>query len=61
MPPRESFNNVCRNRVRRLPYLATELEPLERWTLFERQLMKLDEEIISALPRNERFMSKRHD
>ena len=42
---------------RRFPDLATEFEPLERRKAFERQLMKFDEEIVGALPRDERFMS----
>jgi hypothetical protein len=57
MPPRESFNDVRGHRIGRFPDLAAEFEPLERWKLFESELMKLDEEVVGALPRDERFVS----
>src|SRR4029450_6212274 len=60
MPPRESFNDVCRHRVGGLPDLAASLEALKRGKLFDRQLMELDEQVVGALPGDERVMSQRH-
>jgi hypothetical protein len=60
VPPRKSFNNVCGNRVSRPPDLLSELVPLRCRKARGRKTMQPNEQVVCALPSDERMMTEWH-
>ena len=58
--PRESFNDVRRNRVGRSSQLRRQFEPFEIWKMFGCELMQSVEEIVCSLLGDEFVMSEIH-
>jgi len=58
--PARAFSDIRWNRVRGFSQLRPEFEPLETRKGLDRLFVKLDEEIICALPGDERMMTEIH-
>jgi hypothetical protein len=58
MPSRIPFDDVCRNRVRGLTQLRAELESFEPGKRVDGELVDADEQVVGALPGDERVMSE---